>query len=167
MRILSKLILFCLLTLSVKAQPAFPTNVLVARLTNNVITLAWDRAASHTNIECFKLYVGIASGIYNTNYTTTNTTISISNLVGYVFYFTVTAKGSNGLESDYSNQISFDARRPEPRPHQARPRTAPQCHRGRRPALALLARPPFERLEIPTAASARPALPAGLLLRED
>lgn len=114
MRILSKLILFCLLTLSVKAQPAFPTNVVVARLTNNVITLAWDRAASHTNIECFKLYVGIASGIYNTNYTTTNTTISISNLVGYVFYFTVTAKGSNGLESDYSNQISFDARRPEP-----------------------------------------------------
>ena len=109
-------LLLVLLTASAVAQPSIPTNAVITRVTNSNVSLAWDRAVSHTNIAAFVLYVGSKSGVYNTNFfvSPSNTTFTVSNLSGSVFFFVVTAKSTNGLESDYSNEINFDLRKPEP-----------------------------------------------------
>jgi len=73
-------------------------------------TLAWDRAASHTNLASFVLKYGVTSGSYTgqVSVATNLTTTTVNNLVpGVTYYFVVTAKNVADLESDPSNQISY------------------------------------------------------------
>jgi hypothetical protein len=72
------------------------------------VSLAWDNSTDPT-VASYKIYTGTSSGSYsqNTNvgfanpYTVTNLT------EGKTYYFAATALGSNGLESGYSNQVSY------------------------------------------------------------
>ena len=73
-------------------------------------TLAWDRAASHTNLAAFVLKYGVTSGSYTgqVDVATNLTSATVNNLVpGVTYYFVVTAKNVANLESDPSNQISY------------------------------------------------------------
>ncbi len=95
----------------------FRTTLLVAALCGAVsttraesATLAWDRAASHTNLASFVLKYGVTSGSYTgqVSVATNLTTATVNNLVpGVTYYFVVTAKNVADLESDPSNQISY------------------------------------------------------------
>jgi hypothetical protein len=67
-------------------------------------TVVWDPSPGTNVISDYKIYFGIASGTYtNAISAGTNTTLSVSNLVGgKTYYFAATAVDSYGLESDYS-----------------------------------------------------------------
>jgi len=84
--------------------------VVIATVLADSVTLAWDRAASHTNLNAFLLKYGQQSGNW-TNVTTvpTNlTTVTISNLrKGQNYRFIVTARNVANLESDPSNELSY------------------------------------------------------------
>ena len=72
------------------------------------VTLAWD-TNSETNLAGYNLYWGPGSGSYtnkvNVGKVTTNT---VSGLVsGATYYFAATAFNTVGLESDFSNEISY------------------------------------------------------------
>lgn len=70
-------------------------------------TLEWD-ANTETNIGGYKVYVGPSSRNYTTNWTTTNTTFTVTNVPvnrGSNF-FAVTAFDTDGLESEYSDEVS-------------------------------------------------------------
>lgn len=72
------------------------------------VTLAWDPSPGTDVITNYNLYYGVASAAY-TNVVSlgTNTSVSISNLVdGATYYFAATAVDTNGLESDYSTEVS-------------------------------------------------------------
>lgn len=74
------------------------------------VTLAWDRAASHTNLSAFILKYGVTSGSYTgqVSVATNLTTTTVNNLVpGVAYFFAVTAKNVANLESDPSNEISY------------------------------------------------------------
>ena len=75
------------------------------------IKLAWDPSASDpTNGSVgYKVYYGAASATYtNTVNAGTNLTASVTNLSkGQTYYFAATAYLTNGLESDYSQEISW------------------------------------------------------------
>lgn len=69
-------------------------------------TLEWD-ANSETNLAGYKVYVGAASRSYSTNWTTTNTTFTVTNVpVNGSNFFAVTAFDTGGLESEYSDEVS-------------------------------------------------------------
>jgi len=73
-------------------------------------TLAWDRAASHTNLSAFVLKYGVSSGSYTgkVSVATNLTSATVSDLVsGVRYFFAVTARNVAGLESDPSNEISY------------------------------------------------------------
>ena len=77
------------------------------------VTLAWnaDQATADpgTNPTGYKLYIGFSSG----NYTQTEnvgsaTTVRVTNLIsGSTYYFVVTAYDAAGIQSPYSNQVSY------------------------------------------------------------
>lgn len=74
------------------------------------VTLAWDRAASHTNLSAFILKYGVTSGSYTgqVSVATNLTTSTVNNLApGVTYFFAVTAKNVANLESDPSNEISY------------------------------------------------------------
>ncbi len=74
------------------------------------VSLAWDRAASHTNLSAFILKWGVTSGSYTgqVSVATNLTTTTVNNLVpGVTYFFAVTARNVAGLESDPSNEISY------------------------------------------------------------
>lgn len=80
-------------------------SLFVARL--SAATLTWD-ANSETNLSHYKLYVGPSSRNYTTNWTTTNTVFTVTNVPvnrGSNF-FAVTALDTDGLESEYSDEVS-------------------------------------------------------------
>lgn len=88
----------------------------------NSVTLAWN-PNSETNLAGYRLYVGNASRNYPTNYVApTNVvniggnpscTLTVSNLdIGRKYYFAVTAFTSDGLESDYSDEVLFPGFKP-------------------------------------------------------
>jgi hypothetical protein len=74
------------------------------------VTLAFDPSPS-TNISYYKLYYGTNSGAYlnaqnvgtNLQYTLTNTSFA-----GRTWFFAATATDTLGLDSDYSNEASFN-----------------------------------------------------------
>lgn len=72
------------------------------------VTLAWDRTPG-TNVAGYRVYQGSASHIY-TNSTivgnVTNVTLT-SPPYGKTNYYVVTAFDNQGLESDYSNEVSY------------------------------------------------------------
>jgi hypothetical protein len=71
------------------------------------VTLAWD--PSPGTITGYRLYQGSANQTYtNVIDVGTNTSATVSNLSsGATYFFAVTAYDSNGSESDFSNQITY------------------------------------------------------------
>jgi hypothetical protein len=74
------------------------------------LTLAWD-ANTETDLAGYKIYIGYAPKKYSWIIDVKNqTTGTVDNLVdGTVYYFTLTAYNSKGLESGFSNEIRFPA----------------------------------------------------------
>ena len=72
------------------------------------ITLAWNPGAGNA-IAGYRLYDGVASRTYTNVIVTGNvTTNTVTGLVsGVTYFFAVTAVGTNGLESDYSAEVSY------------------------------------------------------------
>jgi fibronectin type 3 domain-containing protein len=72
------------------------------------VTLAWDASPS-PNVVGYRLYYGTASRAYTHSLATGSaTTVTVSNLVrGTTYYFAVTAIDEFGLESDFSEEISY------------------------------------------------------------
>lgn len=73
------------------------------------VILSWD-ANTETNLAGYRLYVGTASRQYSvaTNDVGNVTQTTVSNLsAGTSYYFAVTAYNSDGLESDYSNEVNW------------------------------------------------------------
>ncbi len=72
------------------------------------LTLAWD-ANTETDLAGYKIYIGYAPKKYSWIIDVKNqTTGTVDNLVdGTVYYFTLTAYNSKGLESGFSNEIRF------------------------------------------------------------
>lgn len=97
-----------------QAQPAFPTNLTVTLVQRGSVSLAWDRAASHTNLASFGVLVGVASGTYNVrqDQPTNTTTATVTNLAPGRYFFAVVARNVAGLDSDPSNEISATVEKP-------------------------------------------------------
>jgi hypothetical protein len=72
------------------------------------VTFAWDRSAE-TNIADYRIYYGGESRTYTNMVSTGNTTsVTIGNLAeGMTYYFAATAYSILGLESDFSDEISY------------------------------------------------------------
>ncbi|OPY90383.1 MAG: hypothetical protein A4E72_00690 [Syntrophus sp. PtaU1.Bin208] len=79
-----------------------------------IITLTWDLNAESEDIAGYKVYTGTSSGTYGTEpvcYTDSNENscaVSVLN-DGKTHYYAVTAYNNAGLESDYSNEVSYKA----------------------------------------------------------
>ena len=87
----------------------------LAALATGTVTLAWDPSPTTNDVIAnYNLYYGVASGTYtNVVAAGTNLTASVSNLVeGITYYFAATAVDTNGLESDYSAEVSAMICRP-------------------------------------------------------
>ncbi len=86
----------CLLVLSPLTSLATPS-----------ITLAWDPSADPTVVG-YKVYYGVASQNYTNSVSAGSaTTLTVSNLtLGVTYYFAATAYDTNGIESDYSSEVS-------------------------------------------------------------
>lgn len=72
------------------------------------VSLAWD-PNSETNLAGYVIYYGTASGQYSNSNNVgnvTNTTVS-GLLEGVTYYFVATAYDASGLESDPSNEVSY------------------------------------------------------------
>ena len=80
----------------------------LASFATGTVTLAWDPSPGTNVIANYNVYYGVASGTYtNVVAAGTNPTVSVSNLVeGTTYYFAATAVDTNGLESDYSTEVS-------------------------------------------------------------
>jgi hypothetical protein len=72
------------------------------------VTLAWD---AESGVAGYRLHYGTSSGSYTQSSDVgTNTTATVSNLTaGQMYYFVVTAYNSAGLESQPSDQVSFNS----------------------------------------------------------
>jgi Fibronectin type III domain len=74
------------------------------------VMLAWNPSIS-TNVAGYKVYHGVASGVYNnTNYVTgsTSTNATVTGLVqGVTYYFAATAVDALGVESPFSNETIY------------------------------------------------------------
>lgn len=72
------------------------------------VTLAWDPSAG-ANIAGYRVYQGSVCRTYTNTITVGNTTnCTVSNLLrGATYFFAVTAFNTNGLESDFSTEISY------------------------------------------------------------
>lgn len=99
--------------------PAVTSLAASSSLTPSVI-LNWD-ASPDTNIAGYKLYYGTNSGSYpqvvSAGLVTQTTVTGLT--PGTPYYFAATASDSTGLESDYSNEITFTM--PALRPGQSLP----------------------------------------------
>jgi len=72
------------------------------------VTLAWD-ASTDTHVVGYHVYYGSAPGFYTNMISVGSATlVTLSNLVrGATLYFAATAVASDGLESVFSNEISY------------------------------------------------------------
>jgi hypothetical protein len=74
------------------------------------VTLAWDASAS-TNVVGYRLYYGTNSGSYQY---VTNVGLALTQTVvlpqGGRWFFAATAVGTNGLESDFSSEVSWESK---------------------------------------------------------
>lgn len=104
------LILITLLILSLTAQAQ--TN------TYGSATLAWSPSPGTNVIAQYKIYYGVASGTYTNSISAgTNLTLTVTSLRrGVRYYFAATAKDTQGLESDYSLEVSAAIPAPPPPP---------------------------------------------------
>lgn len=71
-------------------------------------TLAWNPSIS-TNVVGYKIYYGLASGVYNNTISVGNSTnVTITGLIaGTTYYFAATAVDALGVESPFSNVTSY------------------------------------------------------------
>lgn len=74
------------------------------------VTLAWDRSTDPT-VNAYSVYWGVATRTY-TNHVDVpgngTTSVTISNIVlGSTYYFAATCTATNGLESDFSVEVSY------------------------------------------------------------
>lgn len=74
----------------------------------NSVTLAWS-ASSSPEVTGYRTYYGVASGVYSDSVEVGNmTTTTITGLSsGVTYFFAVTAVTAGGLESDFSNELSY------------------------------------------------------------
>ena len=74
------------------------------------VTLAWD-PETDPNVTGYRVYYGTSSRNYPFNKDAgNNTTITVPNLQdGATYYFAVTAYNAAGIESGYSNEVSYSA----------------------------------------------------------
>src|SRR5207244_154249 len=72
------------------------------------VSLVWN-ASSGTNVAGYNVYYGVASRTYTNKVNVGNVTnATISGLIeGTTYFFAVTAYDQYGLESDYSNEMSY------------------------------------------------------------
>jgi hypothetical protein len=72
------------------------------------VTLAWDTDSGAAG---YRLYYGTSSGNYSQSMDVGNqTTATVSNLTaGQTYYFAVAAYNSSGLESQPSNQVTYNS----------------------------------------------------------
>lgn len=89
------------------------------------VSLAWDPNPD-ANLAGYKVYYGCASGSYSLMVDAGNrTSLTISGLEeGKIYYFTATAYGAAGEESGMSDEIQYDAPRPDS--HFLSPEKAPK-----------------------------------------
>ena len=112
-----KLIFLAVLSILSVLLLVSPCSVLGAGPTNSAssVQLAWN-GSSDTNwgVLMYKLYYGPASATYTNSFSVgTNLTGSVSNLVrGSTYFFAVTAYATSGIESDFSNEISWTSPKP-------------------------------------------------------
>jgi hypothetical protein len=75
--------------------------------TTSSASLAWNRSTS-SGVAGYRLYQGVASGNYTNKISVTQTNATVSGLVsGVKYFFSVTAYTSTGLESPFSNEITY------------------------------------------------------------
>ena len=80
---------------------------LVPTTTTARVVLAWDASPS-AEVVGYNVYWGSAPRFYTNLVATTNLTATITNLHrGSTYYFAATAFTSAGLESDFSNEVSY------------------------------------------------------------
>src|SRR5437588_11967925 len=72
------------------------------------VTLVWNPSPG-TNVAGYNVYYGVASRTYTNKVNVGNATnATVSGLIeGTTYYFAVTAYDTYGLESDYSNEMSY------------------------------------------------------------
>ncbi|MDD5141654.1 MAG: fibronectin type III domain-containing protein [Verrucomicrobiales bacterium] len=72
------------------------------------LTLAWNPNPA-PDVAGYRVYYGTASGDYTNSVAAGNvTTLTVPGLLsGVIYYFAITAVGTNGLASDFSNEISY------------------------------------------------------------
>ena len=72
------------------------------------VTLAWDPSSGTNVIANYNVYYGVASATYtNVVAAGTNThRVRLQSGLGVTYYFAATAVDTNGLESDYSTEVS-------------------------------------------------------------
>jgi len=75
---------------------------------DQTVTLAWDRSPS-ADATGYNIYYGAHTGAYTNRVNVGNvSTVSVSGLKeGVTYYFAATAYNSSGLESDFSNEVSY------------------------------------------------------------
>jgi hypothetical protein len=76
-------------------------------------TLTWD-PNSESNLAGYRVHVGRLSRQYTTNFSTTNTVFTFTNLATIIpdasrYFFAVTAFDTDGLENEYSDEVSWTA----------------------------------------------------------
>jgi hypothetical protein len=72
------------------------------------VTLAWDPSPDAT-VTGYKIYRGTASRVYSNNYNAGNvlTYTVTGHISGVTYYYAATAYEGGGLESDFSNEVSY------------------------------------------------------------
>lgn len=73
------------------------------------ITLGWDPSPDAAHVQYYMIHIGNAPGQYNawTN-AQLRTQQTVTNIMpGRSYYFAVTAVGTNGLASDFSNEVEY------------------------------------------------------------
>lgn len=74
------------------------------------VTLAWD-ASTDPAVNAYSVYWGVGTRNYTNHVDVpgrTNTSVTISNiLLGVTYYFAATCMATNGLESDFSVEVSY------------------------------------------------------------
>jgi len=72
------------------------------------VTLVWSQSIS-ANVASYKIYYGLASGVYNHTISVgSSTNVTVNSLVeGTTYYFAATAVDALGVESQFSNETSY------------------------------------------------------------
>ena len=89
--------------------PAFAEQYLAPSNSPPVVTLEWDASPGTNNIAGYNIYYGTASRAYTSVLSAgTNLTLTVAGLLrDYTYYFAATAVDDYGLESDFSDEVSW------------------------------------------------------------